>query len=339
MWTRLTHSDRSPDASNNSRSIKSRPARLTGYMLIGVGIVLLGMSGLYHGYKLWARTTIDDYTSIQERPVPFTTNIRDNLRPIVKQEVIIPIPAVALSPEYEPPGQQIRAEVFAKALSAEHGPTPEPSLAPVETPAPPAINRVIEKEVPEPSYKEILARALVERIDNSATEAAMYMAPTAVQFGNSQIPATRIRIPVVGIDSEVLELGVIEMDESRAWETPNSVVGHIPTTSVPGAQGQGWYFGHLESPLSGEGNVFRSLPELAELVKSHEGEPFYIFMETPDYKFAYRVYRTEIIHEDSLAVTDSGQNDIVLVTCYPRFVYDHRLLITAALVGVIKSQS
>ena len=336
MWTRLTHSDRSPDASSNSRSPKRRPARLVGYMLIGVGIVLLGMSGLYHGYKFWARTTIDDYTSIQERP---TANIQDNIRPIVKQDVIIPIPTVALKPEYEPPGQQIRAEVFAKGLSAEHGPTPEPSPVPLETPTPLTINTVLAKESSEPSYKEILALALVERIDNSAIEAAKYMAPGVVQAGTNQMPATRIRIPVVGIDSEVLELGVIEMDESRAWETPKNVVGHIPTTSVPGAQGQGWYFGHLESPLSGEGNVFRSLPELAELVKSHVGKPFYIFMETPGYKFAYQVYRTEIVHEDSLAVTDSGQDDIVLVTCYPRFVYDHRMLITAALVGVIKSES
>ena len=70
---------------------------------------------------------------------------------------------------------------------------------------------------------------------------------------------------------------------------------------------------------------------------SRAGDSFYIFLESDDRKFVYRIYRTEIIHRDELALTDSGQRDITLVTCYPRFIYDHRLLVTAALVGVLES--
>ena len=43
---------------------------------------------------------------------------------------------------------------------------------------------------------------------------------------------------------------------------------------------------------------------------------------------------TEIVYEDDIALTDTGAHDITLVTCTPRFYYDHRLLVTAALVGI-----
>ena len=155
--------------------------------------------------------------------------------------------------------------------------------------------------------------------------------------GASVLPAVRIRIPVIGIDSDVKELEVIDNGDSRAWETPKHIVGHIPTTGLPGGSGQGWYFGHLESPISGEGNVFGRLPDLAELFTSREESPFYVFLESEDLKFVYQIYRTEMVHSDDFALRDSGQSDITLVTCYPRFTYDYRLLVTAALVGVRES--
>jgi LPXTG-site transpeptidase (sortase) family protein len=151
------------------------------------------------------------------------------------------------------------------------------------------------------------------------------------------MPATRIRIPALDLDSRVAELAVVRTDDSASWETPKHVVGHIPTTANAGSGGQGWYFGHLESPIRGEGSVFRRLPEVAALLKEDPDRPVYVFLESGDRSFAYRIYNVEVVSQEELAIADSGTQDITLVTCTPRFVYDQRLLVTAALVGVLES--
>ncbi len=144
--------------------------------------------------------------------------------------------------------------------------------------------------------------------------------------------ATRIIVEGIGLRAEVKELEVIEEGDSRSWETPKHVVGHIPTTSKPGASGQGWYFGHLESPISGEGNIFHRLPELASRFK--EGEHFSIKLDAGTKRFVYQVYRTNVIHAREFAVSDSGLNDITLVACWPQYEYSERVIVTAALVTV-----
>ncbi len=228
---------------------------------------------------------------------------------------------------------------FAQRVISEPEPAPQPvSVTPqaAASASPQAASAAVEK--PEaPDYAKILEQALSERIDAVTAEAAKYSPPPADLPGDGLAPPTRMRIPIVGIDSEVRELRIIETSDSRTWETPKHIVGHIPTSALPGDQGKGWYFGHLESPFSGEGNVFLKLPDLAEMVAERADDPFYIFLETQDRKFVYQIYHTEIIHQDEFAMSDSGEHDITLVTCYPRFIYDHRLLVTAALVGVLES--
>lgn len=146
--------------------------------------------------------------------------------------------------------------------------------------------------------------------------------------------ATRMIIPEIGLRATVEELEVVEEDDSRAWETPKHVVGHIPTTAKPGTSGQGWYFGHLESPISGEGNIFRQLPELAARFK--RGEQFTIHLDAGADRYVYQVYRTDVVHASEFSVSDSGLNDITLVSCWPQFEYSERVLVTAALVDVVE---
>ena len=168
-------------------------------------------------------------------------------------------------------------------------------------------------------------------IEASIAEVSTYSAPTPEDLAYGGALATRIRIPAIEVDAVVDELRIMKLGDSLAWETPKRVVGHIPRTAKAGAAGQGWYFGHLESPLRGEGNVFARLPELPNLAVD---SPIYIFLETADRHYAYQVYVTEVVYEDDIALTDTGSHDITLVTCTPRFYYDHRLLVTAALVGI-----
>ena len=144
--------------------------------------------------------------------------------------------------------------------------------------------------------------------------------------------STRISIPAIGVDSGVQELRLLFADSGTIWETPKHVVGHVPSTAGPGEQGQGWYVGHLESPLRGEGNVFSNLPDVPGLLK--QGEVVDVFLEADGRRYQYQVYHTEVLEAEELKVTHSGEQDITLVTCYPRLTYEKRLLVTAALVDV-----
>jgi LPXTG-site transpeptidase (sortase) family protein len=224
-------------------------------------------------------------------------------------------------------------------------PGPEPQAGPEEKIAQVANDPVDESPLavvsvdpaPEPEPEDPRVALLAEAIEASRVEAAMYSAPTMVDLDRSMAPATRLRIPAINIDSGIKELAVIRSAEGAAWETPKHIVGHIPTTATAGGGGQGWYFGHLESPIRREGNVFRRLPEIAELLKIANGDPIYIFLESENGKFVYEVYHTTVVPQEELLITDSGAQDVTLVTCTPRFYYDQRLLVTAALVGVMKS--
>lgn len=155
--------------------------------------------------------------------------------------------------------------------------------------------------------------------------------PGAGLAGAGITQASRLSIPAVGIDATVEELGIRNLQNSREYETPKFTVGHIPQTSNPGAQGNGWYFGHLESIFSDEGNVFSRLPQVPELLQS--GEEVFIITYAGNKAYLYRVSQTDIVYQDDLTLYETDNSRITLVSCYPRLKYDHRLLVTAELVG------
>jgi sortase (surface protein transpeptidase) len=149
-------------------------------------------------------------------------------------------------------------------------------------------------------------------------------------FGRGN-PADRLSIPTVGINANIEALQILELENSRSYETPKHVIGHIPSTPYPGAAGNGWYFGHLESPILGEGNVFAELVGIPKLLQN--GEDVYIITESEDRHHLYLVTETALLPEERLYLYNSNDSRITLVTCFPRFKYDHRLIVTAQLIG------
>jgi sortase (surface protein transpeptidase) len=145
------------------------------------------------------------------------------------------------------------------------------------------------------------------------------------------VPANRMRIPAIGLDSAVTPLAILNLDDAREYETPNNVVGFIPETALPGQPASGWYFGHLQSIVQGEGSVFHRLPEVADLVRE---DPVDIILETPQTEYLYRVTSTRQVHQSQLAIRDSKAASITLVTCWPPRVYDQRILVNAELIAV-----
>ena len=157
------------------------------------------------------------------------------------------------------------------------------------------------------------------------------------QLSGDNALAHRIQIPMLRVDSDVSDLAILDLGDNRAYETPDNTVGHIPGTSDPGERGNGWFFGHLESPIRGEGNIFHRLPEIPGLLRNYveTGEdPVYISLTSADGEYLYVVTATQVVPQHDLRLYDSDAATVTLVTCVPRLIYDHRLLVTARLVGI-----
>ncbi len=146
------------------------------------------------------------------------------------------------------------------------------------------------------------------------------------------IPAsTRILVPAIGVDSTITELAILDLGDSRNYESPNNTVGHIPESANAGEKGTSWYFGHTESPISREGSVFFNLQKVPE--KLRNGEEVFIITDNGINQFLYRATSSQVVHQDDLRLDGMLGSDINLVSSVPRFVYDHRLVVSGELIA------
>lgn len=143
--------------------------------------------------------------------------------------------------------------------------------------------------------------------------------------------AERITIPAIGVGAEVDEIEIQDLGDNSAYLTPSFTVGHIPESPNPGSHGNGWYFGHLESPIAGEGSVFSRLPRVPEMLRT--GDDVHVIVESDGREYLYLVSQTELIHQDDMQLYQASDARVTLVTCFPRLRYDQRLLVTAQLIG------
>jgi len=155
--------------------------------------------------------------------------------------------------------------------------------------------------------------------------------PSSVAPAGALDAATRLIMPSIGIDSNITELQILNLGESRAYETPDRVVGHISDSANAGEAGSSWFFGHTESLTMGEGAVFFNLRQVP--AKLRDNEDVYIITETEETRYLYLVTSSQVVHQDDMALYETGQSTIHLVSCVPRLVYDHRLIVTGELVA------
>ena len=125
---------------------------------------------------------------------------------------------------------------------------------------------------------------------------------------------------------------ILDLGDSRAYESPDNTVGHIPESANAGEPGTSWFFGHTESPISREGSVFFNLQKIPE--KLRNGEDVYIITDNGVNQFLYRATSTQVVHQDDLNLASTPAADINLVSSVPRFVYDHRLVVSGVLIAL-----
>lgn len=345
---------------------RHRPAALLGVALIVVGALMLVAGGGYYAYSANARSQLDDlnFTVADAAPDVERRASQDqaaaaSLQPNAALQPLPPAQPQLAATAADRSAAQSRAAAAATAASQ----VPIPAAAnPADAPSP--ANSTTQQSdarapLPPSSYAALYPATQIhpkfwgeplwadsEPYLYAAASPAPALPPgfralsatdDALEPGEGAF-TTRMTIPAIGVDSDITELAILNIGSSNAaYETPAHLVGHIPQSPNPGELGNAWYFGHLESPIRGEGSVFKRLPEIPALLR--DGDDVFVQLATQDGRtFLYKVSETEVMHQDDLRMYTADSARITLVACVPRLVYDHRILVTAELVGVADAQ-
>jgi sortase A len=137
---------------------------------------------------------------------------------------------------------------------------------------------------------------------------------------------SRIVIPSIKLDSKVVEVGIV-MDKGKpAWDTAAFAVGFHRGSALPGTPGNTVMNGHISSPVSHKGDVFRHLPEV------RIGDEIDVYVG--DKKVAYDVTELRVVPPTAIDVLKPTPDaTLTLITCYPDNVYTSRLIVIGKLAG------
>ena len=325
-----------------------RSGRTLGAVMVVAGAILLTLVSGYYAYSASARSQLDELNFVVEQTAPLAQF------PQPAPPSLIP-PSEARPPSGPMPAQATSASVSAESASTGIAATvPNGAVSLPQTTQRTGTANQEDSARPPSSYTALYPGTHIHpkfwaQPLWSGGEPYVYSpaAPgsglpdgfravsaldDALRRGEGAL-TSRIAIPLIEVDSGTTELAILNLGDSRAYETPKRLVGHIPQSPNPGEIGNAWYFGHLESPIKGEGNVFHRLPEIPDLLR--DGDDVFVELESVDGRvFLYKTTRTEVMHQDELKLYGSDTAQITLVACVPRLVYDHRIVVTAELVGI-----
>ena len=145
-------------------------------------------------------------------------------------------------------------------------------------------------------------------------------------------PATFVSIPIIGLEIGTIELSAEVFGDGQKYAAPAFELGIIPGQPNPGELGNTWFFGHLESPIRGEGSVFRNLPKVHDFLR--QGHLVYVIVNSEDGSFLYQATEFRIMAKEDVTLWGSNGRTATLVASWPRFKYDERVVVTTELVGV-----
>jgi LPXTG-site transpeptidase (sortase) family protein len=203
-------------------------------------------------------------------------------------------------------------------------PTATPTTTQVlDTPA--AVPTTAPTLMPQPTLEPIVAPDALPTPGVGSTYNEMHVVPVPTKPPvAAALPARRLIIPTIGLDSKVIQLGTkLDKYGQIAWETAPFAIGQHKGLAGPGQNGNMVLSGHISSP--NEGAVFHHLPDL----KVGEG----VIVATDERQYLYRVTDIKTVTPDQVSVLDQTPDPTAtLITCVPDGIYSHRLVVTARLV-------
>jgi LPXTG-site transpeptidase (sortase) family protein len=309
--------------------LQRRFFKYTGIFVLFIGAVLLATGGAYYGYAAKARADLDNLNV--SVPGGLADQLAAGLEEAGQSSQSAPGSDVAVGLDGQKEGA---STALLAAASAVRSPPVEGSamLLPAISAAAISSQQLYPGEsLGAGSWSNPLGYE-----PHSYREQLLLQGFTPVESGHTLpggrlTPAGRIIVPSIGVDSVVSELAIVDLSGSRAYETPDNVVGHIPETANAGEAGSSWFFGHTESPTLGEGSVFFDLRKIPGKLRA--GEEVFIVTDNGQEQYLYRATSSQVVPQDDMRLYDTGRATIHLVSCVPRLVYDHRLVVTGELIA------
>jgi LPXTG-site transpeptidase (sortase) family protein len=139
-------------------------------------------------------------------------------------------------------------------------------------------------------------------------------------------PADWMRIPSIGVDSHIADVGVVD----GYYDVPWFDIGHHADSHNPGDVGNSIYNGHVVTINAGE--VFRNLDQV------QQGDAIYVY--TPAYRLDWvATDMTSVDQSDDSFLDDTREPRLTLYTCTGEFnpierSYAQRLVVSAQLVNI-----
>lgn len=155
---------------------------------------------------------------------------------------------------------------------------------------------------------------------SSIVTPAATISPTTVSAPkNTKSKTDQIILGIMKIDKIKVKTIIVE---GAKPENLRSGIGHLLGTSEIGQPGNCAFAGHRSYTF---GHFFNRLDEL------NEGDEILISTKKSDYK--YKIYQILVVNPDDVSVLKGSKDNsiITLITCTPKFIATHRLIIHARL--------
>jgi sortase A len=149
----------------------------------------------------------------------------------------------------------------------------------------------------------------------------------SIPSAESSSPITRLVIPSIGLDTQVVPAPLVDHDGSRTWDVPKFVGGHAEGTAGAGESGNAVVMGHVTSLTLG--HVFEHLNEVAV------GDRVTVYSD--DRSFVYDVTGANDVDRTDVDVLDPTPTPtLTLITCSGLWLptvrdYNERFVVRAEL--------
>ena len=339
--------------------------RIWSLTLIGIGLVLLIIPLAYYTYSFVSHSNLDNLnveitdTVFNDRTIKSVeiekddssdiTNLETNLykTPTTSTPTPTTITKVVTPISQSIPPKNTDVETILPTPTTSIIATPLPSIIP-KTPVPPptkpkelkqssnSINNTSINSSTNNSNIDIAPTPTVEKsVISVKDKVPIKTVPENQSSKNDQVlsslesPKLVDQITLSYIQDSIKEASSYEAIESETKIISNSnpTKIRIPTILINSE------INNLNIIKKGDSYQFNRLPELPRLLSTKY--PIYIFLETEATKYLYQIYKTEVIPQEKLLIENrTSDREIVLVTCVPPLIYDHRLIVSARLIGI-----